>query len=186
MFRAFFLAVLTVLALGAAPASAQPRRSPDVQPLDRVLPQVRSRYPGNFYDADGPFLDESGNPHYRLKWMTPEGRVMWLDTDARTGRVLGVEHGGRRGGERYNAPPRDAPPPPDFEGRGRYDNGDRGDNPYRGRERWQHAPDGGDRGWGGRGNWNGGGRGNWNGGGHGNWSGGDHGGHGGGHHGHGH
>ncbi|MGN6147503.1 MAG: PepSY domain-containing protein [Rhizomicrobium sp.] len=178
------MAFLAVLALGSVPASAQPRRSPDVQPLDRVLPQVRSRYPGNFYDADGPFMDEGGNPHYRLKWMTPEGRVMWLDTDARTGRVLGVEHGGRRGGgERYNAPPRDAPPP-DFEGRGRPDDGDRGGNPYRGRDRWQHGPND-DRGWGGGGNWNGGGRGNRNGGGHGNW-GGNHGGHGGGHHGHGH
>jgi len=184
MFRAFFLALLAVLALGTAPASAQPRRAPDVQPLDRVLPQVRSRYPGTFYDADGPFMDESGNPHYRLKWMTPEGRVMWLDTDARTGRVLGVEHGGARGGARgYNAPPPDAPPPGYFENspRGRFEDGYPGGNPYRGNDRWEHGPGGRDRNWNGGGN----GRGNWNGGGHGNWGGGNHGGHGGGH-GHGH
>jgi hypothetical protein len=168
MFRALFLAFLAVLAVGVAPAVAQPRRAPDVQPLDQVLPQIRRHHPGTFYDADGPFTDEGGNPHYRLKWMTPEGRVIWLDTDARTGRVLGVEHGGGRRGYRSNAPPPDAPPPDYFEGRprGRFEGG----NPYRGGgDYWEHGGQG-------RGhNWNGGGR---NGGGRG------HGGHGGhGHHG---
>jgi len=177
MFRAFFLVFLALVAFGFSPAAAQPRRAPGVQPLDRVLPQVRDRYPGTFYDADGPFNDEGGNPHYRLKWMTPEGRVIWLDTDARTGRVLGVEHG--RGRERYNAPPRNAPPPDYNEGRGRrFEDGYPGGNPYRGRGYWEHGPGSRERGgWGGRGNWNGGGRGN---------RGGGHGEHGGGHHGHGH
>ena len=175
MFRAVFLAFLAVQALGIVPVAAQPRRAPDVQPLDRVLPQVRRHYPGTFYDADGPFTDESGSPHYRLKWMTPEGRVIWLDTDARTGRVLGVERGGARDGYRYNAPPPDAPPP-EFEGRsrGRFDEGiPGGGNPYRGQGYWEHGPGSREH------NWNGGNRG-----GHGGW-GGDHGGHGGGH-GHGH
>ena len=27
-------------------------------------------------------------PHYHLKWMTPDGRVIWFDADARNGRVL--------------------------------------------------------------------------------------------------
>ena len=31
--------------------------------------------------------------HYHLKWMTPDGRIEWLDTDARTGRVLGASPG---------------------------------------------------------------------------------------------
>jgi hypothetical protein len=164
MFRAFFLALLAAFAFGFSPASAQPRRAPGVQPLDRVLPQVRDRYPGTFYDADGPFLDEGGNPHYRLKWMTPEGRVIWLDTDARTGRVIGVERGGnRRWRGPHVMPPRDAPPPEYYEGRrGHYNDG------YRG---------GDGRGWGGRGHWNGEGRGN---------RGGDRGGRDGGHHRHGH
>jgi hypothetical protein len=163
MFRAFFLAFLTMIAFGFSPASAQPRRAPGIQPLDRVLPQVRDRYPGTFYDADGPFLDEGGNPHYRLKWMTPEGRVIWLDTDARTGRVIGVEHGGnRRWREPYALPPRDAPPPEYYEGRrGHHNDG------YRGR---------GERGWGDRGRGHGRGHGNWGGGHRGR----------GGHHGHGH
>jgi hypothetical protein len=149
-----FLALLAVLMV--EPALAQPRRAPGVQPLDRVLPQVRSRYPGTFYDADGPFNDESGNPHYRLKWMTPEGRVIWLDTDARTGRVLGVEHNRARGG--YPMPPPDmrAPPPPPgyFDGppRGGFD-GDYPGRGYRGgRGNWQHG-----NGWGGgRNGWSGG------------------------------
>jgi hypothetical protein len=165
MFRVLFLALLAVLAAMAEPAVAQPRRAPDVQPLDRVLPQVRSRYPGTFYDADGPFMDEGGNPHYRLKWMTPEGRVIWLDTDARTGRVLGVEHGGRHGGDRFNVPPRDAPPPAYSEGRPR-ERFDRG-NPYRGQGYWEHGPGSREHNWNGQGGHNG-------------WGGG-HGGHGGGH-----
>lgn len=147
MFRAAFLVFLAVLALGSVPASAQGRRAPPpgVTPLDRVLPQVRSRYPGTFYDADGPFMDERGNPHYRLKWMTPEGRVIWLDTDARTGRVIGVERRGNR--EPYATPPRDAPPPEVF-GRGPrgYPGGEfRGRGPERGDRGWN----GGHRGWGG-------------------------------------
>ncbi len=165
MFRLLFLAFLAVLAVGVAPAVAQPRRAPDVQPLDQVLPQVRRHHPGTFYDADGPFTDEGGNPHYRLKWMTPEGRVIWLDTDARTGRVLGVEHGGKRGGYR-NAPPPDAPPPDFSEGRprGRFDGGDRGG------DYWQDGPR--DRGHNGNGGGrDGGGRGHGGHGGHGHYGG---------------
>ena len=116
MFRLAFLVFLAAVSMGVSPVAAQPRRMPqgDVQPLDRFLPQVRRHYPGTFYDADGPYRDEAGNPHYSLKWMTPEGRVIWLDTDARTGRVLGVQHGGMRGGYRYSAPPPDERAPPEF------------------------------------------------------------------------
>lgn len=64
------------------------------EPLDRILPEIRRTYPGRFYDAEGPFMGGDGQMHYRVKWMTPEGRIVWLDTDARTGRVLG-SGGGR-------------------------------------------------------------------------------------------
>ncbi|MGN6516304.1 MAG: hypothetical protein ACTHLR_10760 [Rhizomicrobium sp.] len=171
MFRLAFPVLLAALVLGSAPALAQGRYAPPpgVQPLDRVLPQVRNHYPGTFYDADGPFMDERGSPHYRLKWMTPEGRIIWLDTDARTGRVLGVEHKRERGN--YAMPPPDQGPP-----RGNFERGDE----FRGRGYWEHGPGSRDHGgWGGgRGDW--GGRGGGWGGGHG-----DHGGHGGGrgHHG---
>ncbi len=59
-----------------------------VQPLDRLLPGIRRAHPGEFYDAEGPTYGPEGDPHYHLKWMTPDGRVIWYDTDARSGRVL--------------------------------------------------------------------------------------------------
>src|SRR6201992_3010453 len=72
------------LAFGATVAQAQ--RGPS---LDRILPQIRSHHPGKFYDAEGPYRGPDGQFRYRLKWMTPGGRIVWFDADARTGRVLG-------------------------------------------------------------------------------------------------
>lgn len=87
IFSAFFL--IFVAAAAHAPVWAQPPRAPDgVQPLDRLLPQIRRHHPGDFYDAEGPTYGPNGDPHYHLKWMTPDGRVIWLDADARNGRVL--------------------------------------------------------------------------------------------------
>src|SRR4051812_26954189 len=76
---------------GAAPALAQ--RAPGVLPLDRILPEIRRTHPGQFYDADGPSTGPDGSQHYHLKWMSPDGRIEWLDADARTGRVLGSSPG---------------------------------------------------------------------------------------------
>jgi hypothetical protein len=96
--RAFSALLLGFLSLLAAtvtvPAAAQPREGrpyesrDGIQPLDRLLPGIRRDHPGTFYDAEGPTYGPSGNPHYHLKWMTPEGRVIWYDADARSGRVL--------------------------------------------------------------------------------------------------
>ncbi|HEU0161331.1 MAG TPA: hypothetical protein VFQ69_02915 [Rhizomicrobium sp.] len=91
--RIFTAVLLGFLALGAAvlPAGAQPRwhdGREGVQPLDRILPGIRRQHPGTFYDAQ-PTYGPNGDPQYRLKWMTPEGRVIWFDADARSGRVLG-------------------------------------------------------------------------------------------------
>ena len=69
--------------LSAGAASAQ--ESPS---LDRILPSIRERHPGKFYDAEGPYRGPDGQMRYRLKWMTPDGRIVWFDADARTGRVL--------------------------------------------------------------------------------------------------
>ena len=103
-FFPLFLVFLALLTLGSAggrtgSALAQPYDSPDrengrdggrdgVQPLDRLLPGIRRAHPGDFYDAEGPTYGPSGDPHYHLKWMTPEGRIIWFDADARNGRVL--------------------------------------------------------------------------------------------------
>jgi len=91
--------VLVALGAGALPAAAQDARghvrAGRVQPLDEILEGIRNSRPGTFYDAQGPFEGADGRLHYRLKWMTPEGRIIWLDTDAQTGRVLGVDPGQR-------------------------------------------------------------------------------------------
>ena len=123
--------VLVALGAGALPVAAQDARghvrAGRVQPLDEILEGIRNSRPGTFYDAQGPFEGADGRLHYRLKWMTPEGRIIWLDTDAQTGRVLGVDPGqrrpvwerggpdrGRRNFERDDngPPPRDNGPPP--------------------------------------------------------------------------
>src|ERR1041385_2240809 len=92
------ICAVSALLLAISPAAAQgrivsPEGSGETVPLDRILPHIRSAHPGTFSDVDGPFADPSGRLHYRIKWLGPDGRVMWLDADARTGRILGVNHG---------------------------------------------------------------------------------------------
>lgn len=106
--------------LGSAPAFGQPDGPPErerapygdgVQPLDRLLPGIRREHPGDFYDAEGPTYGPSGDPHYHLKWVTPDGRVIWYDTDARNGRVLRSSPGRDSfDSDRY----RGGPPPPGY------------------------------------------------------------------------
>lgn len=110
--RAYFAVFVVVLALAVpavAPAQDMPGPVPlgmapvpvrhpapygyGVRPLDRILPTIRSGRPGRFFDAEGPFPDAAGGWHYRIKWLTPEGRVIWLDADARSGKVLGPYRG---------------------------------------------------------------------------------------------
>lgn len=101
MTRRIVLALLMAAGIAAAYPVAGHAQAPydrgyyggQVMPLDRILPNVRNGRAGRFYDAEGPFPDASGGYHYRIKWLTPQGRVIWLDTDARTGHVLGVAPG---------------------------------------------------------------------------------------------
>jgi hypothetical protein len=119
-----FLAAATVGWVGS-PCAAQVTYGPggygpDVQPLDRILPAVRNGRAGRFFDAEGPFPDADGGYHYRIKWLTPQGRVIWLDADARSGRILGTA----RSDWREQGPPPvgyyngygPPPPPPRFRG----------------------------------------------------------------------
>jgi hypothetical protein len=135
-----FLLFLTALGLLAAgPAAAQPPRDPGVQPLDQILPGIRRSHPGEFYDADGPTPGPDGQEHYHLKWMTPDGRIEWLDTDARTGRVLGASPGRDNfdgpGRGRFFTPAPSVRTPPDFDQRrerGAERREFRNDGPFRG------------------------------------------------------
>ena len=130
-----FLCAVSALLLVSAPASAQgrfvrPGQHVEAVSLDRILPHIRSAHPGSLSDVDGPFPDPAGRLHYRIKWLTPDGRVIWFDADARTGRVLGANHGwggygpyprgfypGIVPGMREGPPPRYFRPPPRW-GRG--------------------------------------------------------------------
>lgn len=97
--------VLCVFALFAPALAADRRGGPS---LDRVLPQIRHSVPGTFYDAEGPFLSPDGQATYRIKWMTPDGRIIWFAVDARSGQILGsAPYSGARAPYR-----RDEEPPP--------------------------------------------------------------------------
>jgi hypothetical protein len=122
--------IFAVLAVGclSTAADARPNRSGDGQSLDQILPQIREKHPGTLYDAEGPFTGPDGRRHYRIKWGTPEGRVIWFDADAHTGRVTGAGerrdrdfYDGQRG-DRFN----------DGEDRARRANRDNDDRPRRG------------------------------------------------------
>src|ERR1700754_879370 len=91
----WILSAFVLFSAGAAIAEENPS-------LDRILPGIRERHPGKFYDAQGPWRGPDGQMRYRLKWMTPDGRVVWFDADARTGRVIGPgpDAGPRRPGYR--------------------------------------------------------------------------------------
>lgn len=127
----FFLAILALVGV-LLPGPAMAQHGHGVMPLDRILPGVRRSHPGQFYDAEGPVPGPNGSMHYHLKWMTPDGRIEWLDTDARTGRVLGHMSGrAALGGRAYAPAPSYALPAP-FAGRGRFPGPDSGYAPWGG------------------------------------------------------
>ena len=77
-----FLALTGLLLALVAPAQAEHGGTT----LDRILPEIRAAHPGRLSDAQ-PWTDENGRTHYRIKWVTSEGRVLYFDADARTGRI---------------------------------------------------------------------------------------------------
>src|SRR2546423_7063017 len=93
----FIAALISATVVLAGPSVAQPYRAREgvqageMRSLDEILNGIRRQRPGNLADVQGPNPSAAGEPQYRLKWVTPDGRVLWLDTDARTGRVLGVQ-----------------------------------------------------------------------------------------------
>lgn len=76
--RLFFTSVLLLLLALAGPASARGT-------LDSILPDIRSAHPGRLSDAE-PWTDSEGRTHYKIKWLTPEGRILYFNADAESGR----------------------------------------------------------------------------------------------------
>ena len=62
-------------------------------PLEAILSNIARAYPGNHIGVEGPF-EQGGRLVYRVKWLTPDGRVMIIFADAETGQILG-QRGGR-------------------------------------------------------------------------------------------
>ena len=91
----YFAAILILLAvaLSGYEASAQPfprgNGGQQMQSLNSILGNIRRQYPGQLSDVQGP-----NNGRYLIKWLTPDGQVLLLDVDARSGRVIGVRGGG--------------------------------------------------------------------------------------------
>lgn len=66
------------------------RGGPDrIVPLEIVLGNVARQIPGHHLDADGP-IPRGGRWIYRIKWLTPDGRVLIVIADAQTGAILDV------------------------------------------------------------------------------------------------
>ncbi|GAA0547996.1 hypothetical protein FHS83_000938 [Rhizomicrobium palustre] len=144
--RARLVSFFVVLLALAVPALAQDGRGGGS--LDRILPQIRHSMPGRFYDAEGPFFGPSGQSYYRIKWMTPDGRIIWFAADARTGQIMGGAPSGGAQPYRADAPDdrrdydrRDyAPPRNNFEDR-RWDRGSRDDRYHDDRSRDDRSRD---------------------------------------------
>jgi hypothetical protein len=123
-----FSLIFPVLLAVATPAFAR-------ETLDSILPQIRAAHPGRLSDAE-PFIGDDGRTHYRIKWMTPEGRILYFDADTQTGRYSnsgGDDSGRWRGGGE------------DRRVRGGDNQGEEGDNRHR-HDNWNGPDNYGDRG----------------------------------------
>lgn len=70
----------------------------EIQPLNNVLSVVVRRHPGRVMDVD---LQRGGRWVYRIKILTRDGDVLFVEVDASTAKIMSVRGGGRgRGGRR--------------------------------------------------------------------------------------
>lgn len=83
MKRRVLLAALAIATL--APVTSAWAKAPS---LDRILPAIERQLAGTLLDARGPITSPDGKQHYEIKWLTPDGRVLWLSADATTGTIL--------------------------------------------------------------------------------------------------
>jgi uncharacterized membrane protein YkoI len=62
--------------------------SGEARPLSSILSDIRRQEPGKVSDVErteGP----GGEENYRIKWLTPDGRVLIYNVDPQTGAVSG-------------------------------------------------------------------------------------------------
>ena len=92
-------AMLAALAMGAPLAWAGHHALPhaimvaqDFVPLEQVLDQVRSSYPGHQLSVSGP-AKHGGGYVYQIKWLTDDGAVLYITVDAESGSILSVDGG---------------------------------------------------------------------------------------------
>ncbi len=66
-------------------------RAGQLLPLEAVLSRVAGQLPpgSRHLAVDGP-MERGGRWIYRIKWLTPDGRVLIVFADAETGQVLDV------------------------------------------------------------------------------------------------
>jgi uncharacterized membrane protein YkoI len=98
----WLLALLLALALaGPQPAEAQRRdhdrarsavQSGEARPLEEILSRLHGSHPGRVLDAQ--LQGQGDGLAYRIRILAPDGRVVDLTVDARSGRVL-QSRGGR-------------------------------------------------------------------------------------------
>lgn len=97
MKRTAVMGALALLLLGGPAAAFEEQdraregvRSGEIQPFSQIKKDIERQFNGRMLDAQ---LSGNGES-YNIKMLTPEGDVLVIETDARTGRVLGVK--GRR------------------------------------------------------------------------------------------
>jgi len=96
----FLFAVLSVLAAAdmAVADDDLKRRHSDAErasraavsgefvPLARIVTKLRARYPGEIVETE--LESEDGHPYYEFHVLQPDGRVIEIKVDARSGRYL--------------------------------------------------------------------------------------------------
>lgn len=61
----------------------------DMLPLEQILSRIEARHPGRIVEVE--LEDEDGLWLYEIEVLTPEGRLIEIELDARTGAILGYE-----------------------------------------------------------------------------------------------
>jgi hypothetical protein len=92
-FAASFALLVAVFAGNPADAQPPPFGRPGMEqgggvPFGVILNNIRRQFPGQLLD-----VQEAGG-RYQVRWLTPDGRVLFIVADARTGQIVGQGGGG--------------------------------------------------------------------------------------------